>query len=511
LLEVESPNYLGIYLSKDTATVVCLGGRAVSGCFSVTIEEKEQQKPQELVRLITEGCAKRGLKFSEAAVALDCSMFMQHNVRSKFNDPKQIASTIRFDAEEVLGMDITDLAIAFKITSSSPASPRGEQAGSSLTVFTAQKRQLSDILISLQSNNIDPITIEPDVNCLSRFILQKLSSSSASGETSPSGGPDLRSLFCVLSDSSGYFIAFAETQETSAMRTFLVRPAQDRNELLAREVPMTIALVESDKPVNSIKVFDSTGSVDYQQLSKRLGIEAGPVDLVAAAGPGPEALADCPGPVGFAIAYGAALSHLEKAQSVNFRNDFMPYQGKKVRLQKAMKFSSVSVAALMLAAGMYFHLQLWQQNKYRSQLYKKFEKQYSAVMFGKKPPDKTSPVKKLEGELKRIENVKKGLLSVTGEESISAKLTLVLDAFNKCAAQTNLNIDSISITTRTISIAGDTSSRENTLKLFDAIRQSRLEIMQQDLDAKGGRDNFSITVAPTRLDSPDPNRARREK
>jgi hypothetical protein len=491
LFEVEGQNYLGVYLSKDTATVVCLGlegkGRSVLGCFSVTIEETEQQKPQELVRLITEGCAKRGLKFSDAAVALDCSMFMQHNVRSKFNDPKQIASTIRFDAEEVLGMDITDLAIAFKVTSSSPASPRGEQAGSSLTVFTAQKRQLSDILISLQSNNIDPITIEPDVNCLSRFILQNVSLP-----------PDLRSLFCVLSDSSGYFIAFTETQETPAMRTFLVRPAQERNELLAREVPMTIALVETDKPVNSIKVFDSTGSVDYQQLSKRLGVEAGSVDLVAAAGSGPEALADCAGPVGFAIAYGAALSHLEKAQSVNFRNDFMPYQGKKVRLQKAMKFSSVSVVVLMLAAGVYFQLQLWQQNKYRNQLYKKFEKQYSAVMFGKKPPDKTSPVKKLTGELKRIENVRKGLLSVTGEESISAKLTLVLEAFNKCAAQTNLNIGSITITTRTISIAGDTSSRENTLKLFDAIRQSRLEIMQQDLDAKGGRDNFSITVTPTK-------------
>jgi hypothetical protein len=490
LLEVESPNYLGIYLSKDTATAVCLGGRSVLGCFSVsvTIEETEEQKPQELVRLITEGCAGRGLKFSDVAVALDCSMFMQHNVRSKFNDPKQIAATIRFDAEEVFGMDITDLAIAFKVTSSS-------QAGSSLTVFTAQKKQLSDILISLQSNNIDPITIEPDVNCLSRFILQNVSLP-----------PDLRSLFCVLSDSSGYFIAFAETQETpssgvalaktEAMRTFLVRSSQERNDLLAREVPITTALVEADMPVNSIKVFDSTGSVDYQQLSKRLGIEAGSVDLVAAAVTGPEALADCAGPVGFAIAYGAALSHLEKAQSVNFRNDFMPYQGKKVRLQKAMKFSSVSVAVLMLAAGVYFQLQLWQKNKYRSQLYEKFEKQYSAVMFGKKPPPKSNPVKKLEGELKRIENVRKGLLSVTGEESISAKLTLVLEAFNKCAAQTNLNIDSISITTRTISITGDTSSRENTLKLFDAIRESRLEILQQDLDAKGGRDNFSITVTP---------------
>lgn len=107
---MEGPNYLGIYLSKDAATVVCLGNGSVLGCFSVTIGENQQQKPQELVRLITEGCAKRGLKFSDAAVALDCSMFMQHNVHSKFNDLRQIAATVRFDAEEVLGMDITDLA-----------------------------------------------------------------------------------------------------------------------------------------------------------------------------------------------------------------------------------------------------------------------------------------------------------------------------------------------------------------------------------------------------------------
>lgn len=479
---MEGSNYLGIYLSKDTATVVCLGleggGRSVLGCFSVAIEEAKEQKSQELVRLIAEGCAERGLEFSEVAVALDCSMFMQHNVHSEFSDPKQIAATVRFDAEEALAMDITDLAIAFKVTSSN-------QAGSALTVFTAQHKQLSDILISLQSNNIDPITIEPDVNCLSRFILQNVSLPQ-----------DLHSFFCVLSDSRGYFIAFTESQKTPAMRTFPVRPAQERNELLAREVPVTTALVGTGEPVNCIKVFDSTGSVNYQQLSEKLGIETGSVDLVAAAATSPETLADCADPVGFAIAYGAALSYLEKAQSVNFRSDFMPYQGKKVRLQKAMKFSSVSVAVLMLAAGLYFQLQLWQGNKYRNRLHKKFEKQYSTVMFGKKLPAKSNPVRKLAGELRRIESVREGLLSVTGEESISAKLTLVLDAFNKCAAQTNLNIDSITITTRNISIAGDTSSRKNTLKLFDAIRNSGLEILQQDLVVKGGRDNFSITVTP---------------
>lgn len=479
---MEGTNYLGIYLSKDAATVVCLSSegksRTVLGCFSVTIEEKDQQNPQELARLIAEGCAKRGLKFSEAAVALDCSMFMQHNVRSKFNNPKQIAATVRFDAEEVLGMDITDLAIAFKVNSSS-------QDGSSLTVFTARKKQLSDILTSLQSSNIDPVTIEPDVNCLSRFIVQNLSPP-----------PDLCSLFCILSESNGYFITLAEARQTLAMRTFLVRPTQDRNDLLAREVPVTTALVESDKPINSIKVFDSAGSVNYPRLGERLGIESGSADLTETAVPGPEALADCTGPVGFVIAYGAALSHLEKAQSVDFRSDFMPYQGRKVRLEKALKFSSVSAVVLMLAAGLYFQLQLWQENKYRNRLQTKFENQYSAVMFGKKPPAKTNPVKKLAGELRRIENVKKGLLSVTGEEAISAKLTMVLEAFNKCAERTDLNVNSVSITTKTISIAGDTSSRANTLKLFDSIRKSGLEILQQNLGAKGGRDNFSIIVVP---------------
>ncbi|MHC4158758.1 MAG: hypothetical protein ACYSSO_06735, partial [Planctomycetota bacterium] len=243
--------------------------------------------------------------------------------------------------------------------------------------------------------------------------------------------------------------------------------------------------------MNSMKLFDSAGSVDCQKLGERLGFEADAVDLVAA---GSSNMVDCTDPVGFVLAYGAALSHLEKVRSVNFRNDFMPYQGKKVRLQKAIKFSGISLVAFMLALGMYFQLQLFHKNKYRSQLRKKFEKEYSAVMLGEKPPARVNPINKLKGEVRRIESVKKGLLSVTGEESISAKLTLVLEAFNKSAAKTNLSIDSIVITTKTISITGDTSSKRNTLDLFEEIKKSGLEILQQRLDSKGGRDNFHITA-----------------
>ena len=478
---MEGRNYLGIYLSKDTATVVCLGlqgrDRNVLGCFSVSVEEQEERNQQVLARLIAEGCAERELEFSEVAVALDCAMFMQHNVHSEFNDPKQIASTIRFDAEEAFSTDITDVAIAFKITSR-------DQSGSELTVFTAERKILSDVLLSLQSNNIDPVTVEPDINCLSRFILQNVSLPE-----------DSRSLFGMLSRRSGYFIGFAESQKTPAVRTFLVNPAQDRGDLLAREVLVTAALVGTGEPINCVVVFDSTGSVNYQQLSEKLGIEASSVDLAESAGANPETLADCADTVDFAIAYGAALAHLEKVQSVNFRNDFMPYQGKKVRLQKALKFASISVTVFVLAVGLYFQLRLLQKNKYCRRVHERLEKQYASVMFGRKPVAKLDPVNKLRGELRRIRDVKSGQFSVTGEESIAAKLTLVLEAFNKCAAQTDLKIDKIYITAKNIRLEGDTSSRKNTLKLFEAIK-GKLEILQYRYDLKSGRDSFSITVVP---------------
>lgn len=481
LLEGKDQNYLGIYLCRDSATVVCLGLEGsktnVLGCFSVSIEEPGMQKPAELARLVAEGCASRQLQFSEAVVALDCSMFMQHNVHSAFSDPKQVAATIRFDAEEALAMDITELAIAFKIIST-------DQTGSQLGVFTTQRKVLSDILLSLQSNNIDPVAIEPDVNCLSRYILQNVSFAG-----------DSHRLFCVLSRRNGYFISFADSRQSSAVRTFLVSSAQDRTELLAREVPVTVALAGTDEPISEIKAFDSSSCASYEHLGEQFGIEAGLVDLAGAAGVGEEALGALTDPVDFVIAYGAALCVAKKCESVNFRSYFMPYQGRKVRLQKAVKLLSIAVGVLILAVGLYFQMQLFQKNRYRKQLRAKFERQYSAVMFGEVPP-KSNPAQKLARELRRIRDVKSGQLSVTGEESVSAKLTLVLEAFNKCAAQTNLNIDSISITTKTISITGETSSRRNTLKLFEAIESGKLDVLTQRLDAKGGRDNFRITVAP---------------
>jgi hypothetical protein len=479
---LEAKNYLGIYLSKDAATVVCLGppGKEnnVLGCFSVSVQEQTEQNQQELATLIVQGCAERELQFSEVAVALDCAMFMQHNVHSNFKDPKQISQTVRFDTEEALASDVSEIAIAFKITSS-------DEAGSKLSVFTTQRKILSDVLLSLQSNNIDPVTVEPDVSCLSRFISRNVSLPE-----------DSRSLFGVLSRRSGYFVVpdSSGSKETSLMRTFLVGPNRARAELLAREVSITTALLDNEEPINCLRAFDSAGSVDYQQLSERLGFKASGIDFAEAASAGPQSLADCSDPVDFVIAYGAALAHLERPQSINFRSDFMPYLGKKRRMEKALKFASVSVTVLLLALGMYFQMPLLKTNEYRNELRKKFAEDYLDVMPGEKklPTKFRDALRKLSSEDRRIQNQQSGR-SDTGEESMMSKLALLLEAFNKCAKPTNLKINKVSVNTKNIRVEGDTSSRSNTNKFFETVKE-KLKIEQFNYDLKSGRDVFSITV-----------------
>jgi hypothetical protein len=482
---VEGQNYLGIYIGKDGATVICLdarGRKTVEGCFSVSLEEHRERNTaadmSELARLIAEGCAERELGFSEVAVALDCSMFMQHSVHSEFNDARQIAQTVRFDTEEALSTDISDVAVAFEISSTG-------ETGSELNVFTAPREVLSAVLLSLQSHDIDPITAEPDINSLSRFILEKASTPE-----------DSNCLFSVLSRTRGYFVGCAKSLDAPAKRTFLIHPAQNRFDLLVRQIPPTVALLAKDEPVKNLRVFDRAGSVDRHRLRDMLGFEAAEFDLVGSVVSDPTALSDCDDAVEFAVAYGAALALSQKSQPVNFRDDFMPYQGRKLRLQKTVKFLSVSVTILLIALGTYVTALWLQMNNYDSRLDDNFGSIYSAVMGGGKlPRSMKTGVRSLGSELRRTRDI-----TITGgrdEQSVLGKLTLVLEAFNKSSNRTGLNIDSVSITDKSIVVAGSTSNRGNTLKLRNALKAMKLGNVHENVDRDPtGRDNFKLTVLP---------------
>jgi cell division protein FtsL len=260
---------------------------------------------------------------------------------------------------------------------------------------------------------------------------------------------------------------------------------------------MTAALLQTGAGINCIEVFDTAGSINAAEAAKKLTVQTEFVDVLQSAKVTPQQVADCPDPVEFAIAYGAALSFIDPPRSANWRSDFMPYQGRKMRLEKTFKFFAVTASILMFALGLYGLMSALQVSKYRTELRAKFAKEYAAVMFGQKTPDASKEaVRRLGTALRRVKEAQKGGVSLTGEEAVAGKLTLVLQAFNKCAAATGLAVDSVSITDKAITISGDTSSPDNTLKVFEAFRQTGLNVLQQRISSEGSRSNFNVTVEP---------------
>lgn len=478
-----SHNQLGIYIRKDRATVVSLAGQGrekkLADCFSVNLDGQESQGQQALADEIARVCAERGLKAATAVVALDCALFMQHTVHSDFTDFKKIAATIRFDTEEALATDISDMAVAFRILST-------DDEGARLEVFTAQRSVLSDIILSLQSNGIDPVVIVPDTYCLSRHI-----GAGANGSADAGGAV----VYAMLSDARGYFVSHPNDDGVSMLRAFLVGPSQDRKAVLLREVLVTAALADTGAAVECLRVFDTSKTFTAGDLAGSLPFPVEDSDPASMAGLEAGDWADEANAVDCAIAYGAALPEPEKDLGVNFRNDHMPYLGKKQRVERAVRFLSISLTVLLVALGVYAHTQLMSVRHDQAMVRNTLEPDYLAVMPGAEQlPDRmTAVVNRLEGAVRAIDRQKDGHID---PKSLSAKLTLVLQGVNACAAQTNLEIDAITLTPQDITIQGDTSSRPNTLKVFTAMEETGLALGRTVFNQKGNRDMFSVSVEP---------------
>lgn len=483
---MESRNQLGIYLRKDGATVVCVGlqgrDRKLLDCFSVSLEG--QGEPDRPMQMLAEGiartCSERGVKFAESAVAVDCTLFMQHAVHSEFSDGKKIAATVRFDTEEALATDVADVAVAFRVASS------GDD-GSNLDVYTAERSVLSDIILSLQHKGIDPVTVEPDVCGLSRYLREGAVASEPAGKSV---------LYALLSDLRGYLVGVSEPVDILAMRAFLVGPSQKREQLLTREILVTTGLVEAVKPIEQVFVFDVKNELGGASLAERTGLPVQACSLPEMAGVEAETIADGPNSVDFALAYGAALSLSDKGGSANFRNDHLPYQGKKRRMNTALKFLSISLTILFLAIGVYFQSHLLRTEKYRTDLRKDFEPDYLTVMLGKKELPTT--MKTAVGDLeKALRQLRRETTGIGDQESISARLTLALQALNECAGPTDLNIDAITITIRDIVVTGDTS-RRGVKDVFETMKKVGLEPGANRVTPDGNREKFTVTLEPKR-------------
>jgi hypothetical protein len=470
---VESQSGLGIYISKKQAHAILVKRGKVTAGFSVQADPDESNPLQAVVRGIGQGCTERNFRFSDVAVAVDTSLFMQHRIHSEFSSPKQIAQTIRFDTEEAVATDIASLAVGFDLI-------RTGEHGSDLNVFTAEHGILSDIVLTLQGYGIDPVNIVPDVACLARMIPLC---------ANHPGLDEQSCLYSVLSAHNGYFLA-SSGADLLPVRAFLVGNAKNKTDLLMRETFTTRA--SSIEAVDTLVVFDATGSVDAQALGPRLGLETLEVDWFNQCSAGMHAQQAGEDPIDYAIAYGAILFAGEKSHSLSFRNDFMPHQGKQLRQRSALKWICVSIMILLLALGGRLQAKWYGKRQDANAIREKLGRSYSRVMKGNEMPK--NPVPTLAGAIRSIEAKKDGRIS-SGNQSTTGKLQLVIKAIHTCYTRSKLDIDKISIGASSISINGSSGTSIGRIQFNDELKKMKLGATAPHFgDPKGGRYPLSISI-----------------
>lgn len=479
---MESNNYVGIFLGKEHAVVVGVRVKGhdsrITGAFHTTVTCESEDRIPLLAKQIAEGCAEHKIKADEAVLALDSTLYMQHTVHSEFQQVKQIGATVRFDTEEVLATDVSNLGVAFEIASQ-------DDHGSQLHVFTAEQDVLSECILALQSRGIDPIAVVPDICCVARAIRNHV-------------GPvenDSVSLYGILSQRHGYFVQ-RESQKTHPVRTFIVSPQANRTELLSRQMFTTMASTGAAENTG-IVVYDSLQQVDTEQLSESLGIPAEQATWFQTHGAGPQA--EDGDVVDYAIAMGAALMKGDRGHLTDFRNDFMPFQGRRLRMQGALKWASISVTILLLAVGTYLQICTFQEKGKRQAIWERVAEQYQVAMPGKTLGKNADPVSSLKKEIRRLDDTQGGGAGGSGEmSSVPARLTAVLTAFNAVAGRTGLQIDKLDINEKTITVNGSTANSTSNLQFFQGVKNSGLKIMRElvDPDPATGRIKFMIVVQP---------------
>ncbi|MCE5340816.1 MAG: hypothetical protein LLF92_06770 [Planctomycetaceae bacterium] len=480
---MEQNKYLGIYVASDKTTVVLASKMAdrieISDYFTVTPEAPAAgAEPQakkfsfsDTAAKIASLCAEKNFVFTDAAVAIDCRLYRQQKLHSEFQDYRQIAQTVKFDAEEALAVDASQTAIAFEMLGK-------QMSGSDVSAFAAGADLITEIIKSLQTHKIDPVTIEPDSICLRRVI-----DSAGSG-----------AVIAAVSQTKCFMICPAGSEGKTIVRAFLTSPAQNKTSLFAGQIMRSMSSLAAQGRAAAIKVYDTTDKLDLTALAAQTSMTADKLDITQKVSLPVNAELQAGESLELIIAAGAAAGLTGKTDKVDFRADFMPYQGKKAVIEKTIKIAGVSLAALFIVLGALLQMHYFSAGKDIKKIDAKFKTEYVIAMPGGKYTASHDAVQKLKREINKIKDVKSGLLSASGEDSIEAKLTYLFEMLNSVPSNVDINIDKIAVTTKTMNITGSTSLGGN-LQLFGAAdKHPKLRRGSATYEAKDGRDNFRLTI-----------------
>jgi len=475
---VEQRKCLGIYLSDDSAVGIVLEGH--TGHYKVLgsckVQRPADQDDASLGAMIAEKMSARKLKYDEVSVSIDCSLYTQHDLHSEFGDSKQIANTIRFDAEEAVATDAMELAIAFEITNT-------DDSGSDVTVYTAKRDMMTDILNSMLQKGIDPTAMEPDVVCLGRFI-----------EKNNKPLTDRSKLLVIISENACYLIMPSDSHNAPCVRSFLMSPSQDITSVLAREVPITIASMSTAEPVTSIAVTGKIENINCEEFSLKTGLDVTAIDLAEKAGADTSACQEDITRSDFAIAYGAALAELSRTKKTDFRKDFMPYEGRKRTIQTALRIFSIAATLIIISIGANFQKSVLDTSVQTKELKKSLYEEQATVIFGKPHTSKGKLSSKLTRELNKVRSGRSGP-SYGDDSSVTARLTFLFEAINATRNNNKIKIDKISIRAKSMDVKGTTANRRYTDDFFDQIdKHKKLKKGTFLLPESAGISPFTVNI-----------------
>lgn len=478
---MEQNKTLGIYITPSRAAVVLIskaGGKIeIAEQFSVAVAAVEGTSFSfaEAAKNIAAGCTEKQLLFSDVAVALDCRLYRQQVLHSEFTEYRQISQTVKFDAEESLAVNAAETAVAFELALKGVS-------GSEVSVYAAGTSVVSEIISALANNKLDPVSIEPDSICLRRILSQL-----------PGYGREIKTMLMAVSKEKCFIISPPPPQAGNAqIRAFITAESQNKTNLAAREIMLSTASTVGSRDIQKTLIYDSTGKVNIAELGQSVSTAVEPFDTerIIASANEPSAEIDS---LDIIIAAGAAAGLIGKCDKVDFRADFMPYQGKRMILEKAVKTMSFCLLTVFIVLGVFLQIQYHKANNVRNKLNDKFKAEYSIAMPGGKFVSREA-VGKLKREINKIKDVKSGLLSAAGDDSVEAKLTFLFEAINSVPKNVDVQIDKIAITTKTMNITGSTSTR-GYLELFGTIdKHPKLTRGKTTYQSKDNRDQFSLSI-----------------
>lgn len=467
---------VGLFLSRNKAVAVWVSAGSESTVLHAINVTPDEDEPSTIALQAARAVNRAGFVFDEVFIAIDCGYYTQYKLRSEFSDYSQVESTIKFDAEEAAATDAMNLAVAFDITGKN-------QIGSEVTVYTADRQLLTDILLDVQEGTLDPSVIEPDGVCLARAL---------SHDPRMAGRTD--TVFVVLSSSNCYMIR-PQADFAPMVRTFLIGAEQNVTNIISREIMLAAGSAGPEQPIQSVIMMGSTDMIDRGLLAQRSGLKVvieQPDKEMARTADVEEDIA-CHELI---IAYGAALAAKTRGHKTDFRRDFMPYQGRRKVLEGSLRLIAISLTVLLVTVAVFFQLKAFRMNRENAKLQAKLLTEHKAVTYGKSPPRGMTVASSLNRELVRAKQMEAGM-GPGDDKSVPAKLTFFLDAVNKTPKNVDVNIRQVTVTERSMKVVGDTNSRPATEALFNQIKNHpRITMNGESMRVSNNREAFQFNVEP---------------